>query len=326
MNALILALSLASTAPQTSMDLARDVDAVRVAAGSLGGGAGAIGAGGPFSGGTLSAPLVLDATNTLCNQALSLSFNGDSDLGLQRSAANILRLCASSGVIFNGPIVTASVGGCSSTDIQFAGGTNRGISFDDTIPRILFCLGGAGTIILTSSAVTIGNGVNVVTATTGAFQHTGSAAGTNARIESAANASGEIAVTVGTTAALAGATLDTTLLAAAHDTDGTPANVFLIQGSGHADMNGVSPSDFTSGSCTNDSGTGDDFHGVITADCTAQTAIVTFGRAWAAAPVCWVGVSTGLPTVLSWTTTTAALTITATSGAGAKYTYQCWEP
>ena len=49
----------------------------------------------PFSGGTLSAPLVLDATNTLCSEALALSFSGDADLGVKRSAANILLLCAS---------------------------------------------------------------------------------------------------------------------------------------------------------------------------------------------------------------------------------------
>lgn len=61
----------------------------------------------PFSGGTLTAPLVLEASNTLCSQALSLSFNGDADLGLQRSAADILRICASGGVLFNGALTSS---------------------------------------------------------------------------------------------------------------------------------------------------------------------------------------------------------------------------
>lgn len=50
--------------------------------------------GGSFVGGDLTAPIVLDATNTLCSQALSLSLEGDSDTGVQRAAANILAFCA----------------------------------------------------------------------------------------------------------------------------------------------------------------------------------------------------------------------------------------
>lgn len=49
--------------------------------------------GGSFSGGTLTTPLVLDATNTLCSQALSLSFSGDSNTGMQRTAADTVALC-----------------------------------------------------------------------------------------------------------------------------------------------------------------------------------------------------------------------------------------
>lgn len=50
--------------------------------------------GGGFTGGTLTSPLVLDATNTLCSQTLSLAFAGDLDTGMQRNAANTLWLCA----------------------------------------------------------------------------------------------------------------------------------------------------------------------------------------------------------------------------------------
>ena len=72
----------------------------------------------PFSGGTLSAPLVLDATNTLCSEALALSFSGDADLGVQRSAANILLLCASGGITLNGGITFSGV----ATDITAVAG------------------------------------------------------------------------------------------------------------------------------------------------------------------------------------------------------------
>ncbi len=50
--------------------------------------------GGTFAGGTLTSSLVLDTTNTLCNQALSLAFAGDTDSGIQRAAADTWGLCA----------------------------------------------------------------------------------------------------------------------------------------------------------------------------------------------------------------------------------------
>lgn len=51
------------------------------------------GSGGTFTGGTLTSQLVLDATNTLCSEALALCYSGDTDTGIQRAAANTLALC-----------------------------------------------------------------------------------------------------------------------------------------------------------------------------------------------------------------------------------------
>ncbi len=51
------------------------------------------GGGATFVGGTLTAPLILSATNTLCSQTLSLAYAGDTDTGMQRRAANKIELC-----------------------------------------------------------------------------------------------------------------------------------------------------------------------------------------------------------------------------------------
>jgi hypothetical protein len=60
--------------------------------------------GGSFSGGLLDEALGLDATNDLCSEELSLYFSDDTNLGLQRGSADLLRVCALAGVIFNGAI------------------------------------------------------------------------------------------------------------------------------------------------------------------------------------------------------------------------------
>lgn len=294
------------------------------------------GASPPFRGGELTQALVLDATNTLCSQALSLSFEADADTGIQRNAANTWLICAgavaaltitSTAVTAGVAIRTTADADCADTDIGPTGVINRGIAFESGgSNRTFFCAGGNPYLTIGSTTITMQSAFSLVSVGTGAFTHTGTAAGVNGKIYSAANAAGEYGITAGTDAALTGATLDTPIFSAGYDIDGTPSHVLIVQGSGHLDVNGATPSDFTSGTCTADTGTGDDFHGVVTADCTAQTAIVTFGRAYVAAPVCYVAVSTGLPTVLSWTTSTTALTITATAGAASKYTYNCWEP
>lgn len=54
---------------------------------------GASGSSTPFTGGTLTSSLVLDATNSTCADALSLTFSGDTNMGLQRSAADTLLVC-----------------------------------------------------------------------------------------------------------------------------------------------------------------------------------------------------------------------------------------
>lgn len=46
-----------------------------------------------FSGGALSSSLELSATNTTCAQALALAWDSDENAGLQRSAADTIKLC-----------------------------------------------------------------------------------------------------------------------------------------------------------------------------------------------------------------------------------------
>jgi hypothetical protein len=110
--------------------------------GSIGGG----GAGATFTGGTLSTPLVLDATETLCSAALSLAFEGDTNMGLQRAAADTLSVClnaalalqlTTSAATFSVGIITSGV----TTDITTATGEDLIISGGGTS-------GAAGSTIL----------------------------------------------------------------------------------------------------------------------------------------------------------------------------------
>lgn len=97
--------------------------------------------------------------------------------------------------------------------------------------------------------------------------------------------------------------------------------------SGHVKITTAVPSSYISGTCTNETGTGDDTHGSVTADCTAQTLIVTFNSAYGTAPFCTVTPmnAAALGTVASYVTSTTALTLTVTAAAAGTWSFQCFE-
>lgn len=163
------------------------------------------------------------------------------------------------------------------------------------------------------------------------YANRSSSGNSNLILYSLANAVGEIAVSVGTRDALTGATLDTTLLAIGEDLDdATPDYVVQIDGNGHITLGGGAPGDFTTGSCTSDSGVGNDTRGTLTGTCTAQTLIVPFSRTRDAAPYCTISPTNAAAwstvTGLAYTTSTTALTITVTTATVAgTWTYLCLE-
>lgn len=82
----------------------------------------------PFSGGTLTAPLILDATQTACSSALALSWAGDLDTGLQRTAANTIALCIGgvAGLTLSASGSTYSLVPPSGGDLRLSGGASTG--------------------------------------------------------------------------------------------------------------------------------------------------------------------------------------------------------
>ncbi len=283
-----------------------------------------------FQGGTLTAPLVLDATNTLCSQALSLSFNGDSDLGLQRSAANIALFCASGGVVFNGVITLPSLGSCATADIRRAGAANSGFSVSDATGRPSVCSAGNTWEFQASAIVTPTNSELGFTGV-GMVDASATAAGVNLRVASSANAAGEFGVSVGTNAALvSGATLDTPVLDVCYDCDGTPVHPLIVTAQGHLVSVGTDATTFNTGTCGTPSGAGTDFHGTISATCNNQTAIVHFGRAAGANVSCTVSAMNAAATAAFATTSyvvaTTGITITQTGNIAAEtWAYFCGE-
>lgn len=372
--ALLVALTTPTPAPhfageQRALELAAERDAFAVHLRQSYELAQAMRPGGSFFGGTLTLPLVLDATNTLCSQALAVSFSGDSDLGLQRSAANILLLCASSGVVVNGPITVVANAACTNPSISLS--ATSGISFNASGHTII-CQGGNAQLTVSNVAITAAAGVPFTAGTGGisivnnggtgivfsgggaaaeltgstgdgvlltslgtaiaVLRSTSAAAGSEAQVYGAADASGDIGVAVGTSAALSGAGLDTTTLAIGHTIAGTPVYQWKTNGAGHVTLTGATPSSYTSGTCTNETGTGDDAHGSVTADCTAgQTAIVTFNRAYTAAPVCNCTPANAAADIITLgemfcDASTTVLTITLpTAVTAAKVNFQCME-
>lgn len=100
---------------------------------------GSTGGGGTFVGGTLTAPLILSAANTLCSESLALTWTGDENTGLQRSAADTVTWCLNGaaaltlsgsaatyavGAVFSG--VTTDVTAASGEDVLIKGGASSG--------------------------------------------------------------------------------------------------------------------------------------------------------------------------------------------------------
>ncbi len=419
--------------------------------------------GSSFSGGTLTAPIVLSATNTLCSQTLALAWTGDLDTGMQRSAANTLLLCAgglpaleltndgsgnftadvetaataatiraiSTGT-GHGTFSASTTGGAVSLDAWGAtsGGALGGVTLQSigTLTTTTFVNGlavitpagpiafwagstngltvaaaavthkvqsvydgvttditTAGTDDLTlaaasTGAIVLNDQTKVITTTGNPFEYCvsatncgsfgtntrvaftvadtnntanvvlqngsgdrlqlranntlrigeiftlGAAAGNNLIAYSAADAAGDISVAMGSSAT---ATAET-LLRLATDLDGTPVKKFDFNGDGHISIAGTAPSSYTSGTCTAESGTGDDTHGTVTGTCTAQTLIVTFGGTYTAAPVCVVSAMNGAASAgaatLAYTTSTTVLTLTVTTATtGGIWAFHCIE-
>lgn len=87
---------------------------------------------------------------------------------------------------------------------------------------------------------------------------------------------------------------------------------------------GAAPS--VSSGATTPTLSGTDVAGQITMNAAATTATVTFGRAYATAPICVVSnASASGSTTISWTTATTSLAVTASGAAGTanKPTYIC---
>jgi hypothetical protein len=106
---------------------------------------------------------------------------------------------------------------------------------------------------------------------------------------------------------------------------------YLNVGNAHR-LHYVAPTSYNSGSCTNESGTGTEAWGTITATCNNQTAIVLFSDSstYAAAPTCIVvpmnGAATAAMASFSYTTATTGITITQTGNVGAEtWSFQCSE-
>ncbi len=158
------------------------------------------------------------------------------------------------------------------------------------------------------------------------------AAGFNARFWSAANAVGEYSVSLGTSAALAAATLDTQLLGIGYGIASTATYVWEVNGAGHVKHSGIAMGSVTSGSCTSETVSGNDSTGAITTTCGAgDTTIATFGRAYIGTVDCQLtpgnaaaaAVTLGMAHV---STSTTALTITHPTGVTAGiYIYECSE-
>lgn len=103
-----------------------------IGSGAIGSASGGGGGGGSFTGGTLTSQLLLDATNTLCSQTLSLAFAGDTDTGLQRAAANTLSICVGGALSLQ--LTTTTLTTVLPLVVDTAGGANATIS-ETTLDR-----------------------------------------------------------------------------------------------------------------------------------------------------------------------------------------------
>lgn len=273
---------------------------------------------GAFTGGTLTSGLVFSAVTTDIttgtNEDLAISPNGTGVVLAGNTTLNKWTSALTPTAGIDRPWVFNSPSGMASYSDRLISVQNNGVE------EFYVEAGGVGrfasNLVLTGgNSIVIQSGI-VAQITSYASQSTNG--GVNMNLASQANAAGEIGFGGGTTVLLSGATLDTTVFAAGHDVDAVPPlMVFSVNGAGHIISTGSVPSSYTSGTCTNETGTGDDAHGTITADCTAQTLIVTWNRPYGAAPVCTVtaqnaAASAGAAT-FAYTTSTTVLTLTVTT-------------
>lgn len=143
--------------------------------------------GGTFTGGTLTSPIVLDATNTLCSQALALSFNGDSDTGLQRAAANIVSFCVGATEALRLSTTTVDIGGGSgSTGVSIDSATGDLAATRDIIAGGDVNVNGADINTTATGAVTIFNAnatsASILAGATGAIDIAGGVGSTGCTI------------------------------------------------------------------------------------------------------------------------------------------------
>lgn len=185
--------------------------------------------GGSFSGGTLTAPLVLDATNTLCSEALSLSFSGDADTGFQRAAANTMSQCVggilalslttttvttaldiavnggdmtTSAATFNllNALTTLNIGSGATTIAMGGGSASTGCTLDASTGNFActgtgtFASGSAITGSISTDQVARGSGTNTI-----AGDATFTANGTTVQITPSGHLSHALGITAGTT-------------------------------------------------------------------------------------------------------------------------------
>ncbi len=230
---------------------------------------------------------------------------------------------------FTGPSLTSAaalvIASAAAQDIGINPGTSGAVTVGGTNPRILSATGmilsAAGAAANLTLSQTSGNGSAVVSSV-------GSNSTNGAFIYGGANDVGETGTTSGTGAALAGATLATSLHRMASGLTGSRVNVFDFQGNGHLVITGTAAADFVDGNCTTDTGAGDDHHGVISAaSCTAgQTMVVDFITDYTATPTCFVNATTTESAVALFFITPAVGSLTVTTvgvNTAPAYTYTC---
>lgn len=270
---------------------------------------------GGFTGGTLTAPLILDATNTLCTQALSLSFNGDSNLGLQRNAADALLLCAEAVTIpstlnANHQLTVSVTNGGASTSATIAALSNDGNQWGAYLSSFTASYTGAPYLAQKSVLYTTPLTTELVLS---AGDKVTIAPGSNGYPSSNANAALEVDIVSGSQTEVvinqAGSNDDT--LRVEGDTDAnllcsdatndrigvgtcSPGDKLHVAGSvrvagdAHLHFDGTAPSINGASTCTAtgiDSGSTDAL-GMLNGTCTAgQTIVVDFANAWLAGGV-----------------------------------------
>lgn len=102
--------------------------------------------------------------------------------------------------------------------------------------------------------------------------------------------------------------------------DATGAGIY---GTAHVSSAGLAPA-LTSCGGGSPAVTGTDMYGTITTGTTATGCIITFQKAFVAAPSCVLSPASGVLASFSYTISTTAITVTQTSSSGNTITYVCF--